>query len=202
MAAEAVYTRRKTDTGVEYTVTPAQSSAQYSITAWLLVAVIAGVLVIQIFNTRGVVSVLCAAGAVGVLALGYVRLGGQKAARSQATTMTISKAGMAVGGQSFELDDIVELVLVSPSGQAVNRTGVLVGVGGEGAVGGVAMGAAAGIGAAMAVIDGAVAAQAARSWSIALYRRSLSKPIPLVSHLTEDVGARLLNDMAKTIRAL
>jgi hypothetical protein len=202
MAAEAEFTRAQTGTGVEYKVTPAATSTRYSITAWLLVIVIAGVLGIQTANTRGLLSLACAAGAVLILALGFFRLRDDKAARSQQTILTVSKAGLSGGGQAYELNDIAELLLVNPAGQPVGRSGVLMGIGGEGAVAGVAMGAAAGIGAAMAAIDGAVAAQAARSWSISLLRRSTSKPVLLVSHLTEDPGSALLNDLARTIRAL
>lgn len=200
MAAEAEFKRVKTDAGVEYTITPAATSVRYSITAWLLVTVIAGVLTIQIFNTKGLVSLACAAGALLVLALAFFRLRDDKAARGQQTVLTISKAELAVAGKSYELGDIAELFLVSPEGQAIGRSGIL--VGGEGAVAGVAMGATVGIGAAMAVIDGAVAAQAARSWSIALRRRSGSKAVVIVSHLTEEPGSALLNDLAKTIRSI
>jgi len=204
MAAEAEFTRAQTGTGVEYKVTPAATSTRYSITAWLLVIVIVivGVLGIQTANTRGPLSLACAAGAVLILALGFFRLRDDKAARGQQTILIVSKAGLSVGGQTYGLDDIAELLLVNPAGQPVGRSGVLMGVGAEGAVAGVATGAAPGIGAAMAAIDGAVAAQAARSWSIALRRQSHSKPVLLVSHLTEDPGSALLNDLARTIRAL
>jgi len=198
--AEAVFARKRTDRGVEYTVTPASVSGGFTATAGVLGVAISGTLAIQTFNTRGVTSIACAVGAVVVALLLFFKIRDERAARRSPTILTITKSSLTVGGREYPLDDISELFILDPNGQPSGRAAVF--VGGEGVAGGVAAGASVGVGAALAAIDSAVASQAARSLSLALRKRSHSKSEAICTGLTADTGVALLNDISETIRTI
>jgi len=197
---DAVFTRKKTEDGdVEFVVTPAPQSMGLVALAWIFVFVVCGTLVVVSSNQHGSGKLALILIAIGVLVVFLRAIIKDSTARSTEITLRVSQTHLNVGGQDYALDDIAELRLVDPQGEERARSTMVVG-GTGGVAGGAALGAAAGVAVAFSVVDSVGQEQVARSFSLALRRRSHSAPVTIVRYLTVESGETLLKDISDAIR--
>lgn len=198
--AEARFTRRDTEKGAEFIVTPASTKVAAIICAILFVFIVDAVFISLLTGAHhgplATIALLC--GIMGIPLLFWSMYSGDRKAR-RPVTILVNRECLRVGKQEFPVSDIAELALVAPDGKTVGSSGAIF-AGGSGVAGGVALGAVAAVSAVGSVLSSIGEDVKAASCSVNLRRRGDSTPVGLVFGVTQRVGAALVEDLVACMR--
>jgi hypothetical protein len=199
LMTDARFTRTISDQGSEFTVWHTRQSALLMAVAVVLFGSMGASGIIGGVSGGGGGVLMAGVACLGVLWLGFFL----RRKRSVPLTLRIGRDGLHTPKGTFAMDDIAELQLAG-KGQYQASSGGSFAIGGTGASG---LALAAGVGAASAVNNAGQKALAAYGNALnnaenelRVRRRSNSKPITIIKHLSREAGEALLTDLLRDLQ--